>query len=1076
LHGKGILHLADKPDATPATPPRFPERVLAATSGGLFLGTRTPPDAHSGAEHYDWTPVTGLDRDVAFPGGATPKVCDVLWLPGTTADGVIVVAVCAYLQSLGSTRPDPGTALPPNSGVLVSTDGGLRFRWVGGLGPTNRIVGRMSLANVGNRVYVLGAQWPTPAVLRLPDPTVWCVPDITVGSPMASTLSGTPPKLWHPWPEPDLDPELHSQRDYCQAITVRSVGVGTDRVWLGGNWNTKLGEFHGSLWTFDVPSSAPGGTLSAVPNVSAATPASPLDGWVGQDVHADVHCVRVAATSGHVWVGTDGGVYASTEDGAAFTFAPRMTGLATIEVTFVAPHPTSTHYAAIGTQDNGRHMRVGDVVWRETQGGDGGGVAFHPRRSHIVVSQAVSGNYVSAGAPDFVDPLTRERDGARYGDREASDQVSAFYAGVAATAFGSGDAAQFAMGTNRVWFTWDLDGDNADADWRVLPYAPAPGRPAFDPRPDGTDPSDQWGFGVPQGPPLGAGPPDPLGPVLVVKWASETELLVVFQNGVVRWTKSGVNWSARLLVAPVTATVAGHAGLPAGMPMPSPGGTVLTDVAPVPGTHDFYLTTSDGRDGSTDETCLYFVDGTPGEFRPTGLRAQLTVPDPAHAVVVDPTAPTTVYVGTVSGVWRGESASTVPAAPAPVPHAWTLLANGLPDALVQDLSIFHDPAVPDGPRLLRAGLQSRGVWELDLTSNPEPASTYLRVHARDDRRVLPTPLQNPRLRPGVLTVPHASPDISVRPQPGAVAAPAWQFGASAVLHGSFVTPDYQLWTFQTAFRWHHPSILATGLDSRPLRRAVERRRAALHLSAGCQIDRDLWRAVVGGTRLDAALAVSTAPGDPLAVYQTPWSTAVAPALVATEVDLVQCVVPVRVDSANSVWDVFREPCTVDVLIHHRNSRAVPAGEAFVILLWRDGPSQAAVLAADADTANIPDFVRTRLAAEVPGAPAALHPVAALAAWRPVSSGAGTFVHQLPIEVDARLPRAVSINLDLSNPALGRRVALLAITASTADLCTVAPYGIPAPPTPLAPADLVGAWPYAALRVVKLVNRPAGAAP
>ncbi len=1102
LEGKGILHLARRPDHR--MPSGFPAEVLAATSGGLFRGTRNPADVHWTAEHYDWTPVPALDRDVGYPAGSIPPfACDVLWLPGATADGVIVVAVAAELERPGSTQPL--TSTHQGSGVLLSTDGGLHFHWIGALDSAQRIVGRMSLANTGNRVYVLGAQWSTPPPTTpplLPDATVWRIPDITAPSPAATALSGVPPGLWAVSGVPD-QPEFSSQRDYDQAIAVHPVGA-DDRVLLGGNWNHALNHSFASLWCFEVPAAGAGGVLTGIANISNAAAGTPVDGWIGPHVHADVHCVRVAGTSGHVWVGCDGGVYVSTEQGTAFTFAPRVTGLAALEVNFVASHPTSSHFVAIGTQDNGAHVRVGDVVWWQNAFGDAGGVAFHPRRSHIVVSQVSFGTF-AATARDFTQPLSHTVDQPPYGDRE--NLRSAFYSGVAATTIGTADAARFALGTDRVWITENLDGTGGIS-WRVLPYLPAPGAAAADPRPRGSDPPARRGFGVPQGAPLAAGPvgADPLGPVHFLKWASETELLVIFERGLVRWTRSGASWSARLLIGPTGSGGVLVAGLPAGAP--DPANTVLSDLAPVPGGHDFYLATT-GRTGTTDETCLYFADGSPGEFRPTGLRAQLAPLDPAHAVVVDPDDATTVYVGTVSAVWRGVRAATSPPSPSPVGHTWTPMVNGLPDALVQDLSVFHDPARPGGPRLLRAGIQSRGVWELDLTSNPAPAKTYLRVHARDDRRQLPTPLHNPRRRPGATTVAHSSPDIVVRPQPGRVGAtpPGWQFGPTARLTGSFTTPDYQLWTFQTAFRWHHPSIFATGLDSAPLRQMVARHRAALHLT-GAYIDRDLWRAVMAGTlppaavaaglppsaaaaRLDpATFALSTDPAHPLAVYQSPWLSAATPTLIPTEVDLLEGVLPPRIDSAaNEVWEVFLEPNTVDVLVHHRDTHWVEANDAFVILLWRHKPSQAQVLAADTDTALIPDFVATLLNAELPGAPAPARPVPALTQWSAVPTGSGplgTFVHRVGTQLDARMPRAVSIDIDFtagpSAPVVGSRVALLAIAGSVADLCTVAAVGVPTPPAPpavpaaLAPADLVRAWPYTALRVVKLVHRPAGRTP
>ena len=56
--------------------------------------------------------------------------------------------------------------------------------------------------------------------------------------------------------------------------------------------------------------------------------------------------------------------------------------------------------------------------------------------------------------------------------------------------------------------------------------------------------------------------------------------------------------------------------------------------------------------------------------------------------------------------------------------------NGLPEAAVEDLAIFSD----GGLRLLRAGIASRGVWELRARTSPTCADlTYLRAHDDDLR-------------------------------------------------------------------------------------------------------------------------------------------------------------------------------------------------------------------------------------------------------------------------------------------------------------------------------------------------------
>src|SRR5690606_2681866 len=117
---------------------------------------------------------------------------------------------------------------------------------------------------------------------------------------------------------------------------------------------------------------------------------------------------------------------------------------------------------------------------------------------------------------------------------------------------------------------------------------------------------------------------------------------------------------------------------------------------------------------------------------------------PAFAVVVDPDDLTVVYVGTSVGVWKGEL-TFVDGLPQ---WDWEIFSNGLPDAYVQDLAFFKD----GDTKLLRAALQARGVWEVDLSAVPSPPRrTYLRAHAFDTRRRTPAALIDPESK----TIPPA---------------------------------------------------------------------------------------------------------------------------------------------------------------------------------------------------------------------------------------------------------------------------------------------------------------------------------
>ncbi|HZC26437.1 MAG TPA: hypothetical protein VE287_05395, partial [Actinopolymorphaceae bacterium] len=809
LEGLGVFGLARDPAATAGqtTAPGL-DRVMAATSGGLFLGTRRPAaPPHNG--EFTWSAVPALGTFMALTGGRQPLVTQVLWIAhGADPNGRILVAVALGLDS-------PGGRAPAGSGVAYTDDLGATFHWVTNLDPTATgvasIVGRMSFANPeADRVYVLGdrelRQTPYTTVASL-----WRIPAAGGATPTAEAIAGVP-EVWH------TNSLGKNQRDYDQAIAVDVVG-GVDRVYLGGN----TAPDGASVWCVDVsvgPALVPTAGVSRT-GVPPGGDGATMGGLIGNTIHPDVHMIRFAGAhpNRQVWVATDGGPFVSTQAGRVNTFAPRATGMAAVEVNFIASHPTSSHFAAIGVQDNGRQSRVGDVVWEDTMGGDGGGTVFHPILSQVIFSQFHNAQWESDPYAGVANPLVQDSPTGLDLAADRESNLSAFYSGAAAVRRTS-SSARLALGTNRVWLTDNLGSTDPNT-WNVLPY---PAGPVANPRAGGRDLPASRGVGVPGGGPLpvvtnGTGP---LGAVVTMKWASPTSLLVVFANGVVRWTQNPTDgrWTARVLVAP-----AGVALTPAVTDAPDPALSMLSDLAPVPGTDDFYLVTTGSLGAATVDTCLFFDDAS-SSFFPTTLRGQLPPLDPAYAVVVDPKSATNVYVGTVTGVWSGVRGAGPPTPGNPWPHAWATDVNGLPTTAVQDLDIWVDPTgTANSPRLLRAAFQSSGVWERNLNATTEPKRTYLRVHARDDRRRLPTPMANPRIRPTrPLVVPFASRDIMIRPRANPAVAPAWQFGPTGNID-LLNAPAYQLWTFQTAFRWIYPSVNADGTWNSAFEKLVELHRS-----------------------------------------------------------------------------------------------------------------------------------------------------------------------------------------------------------------------------------------------------------
>ncbi len=965
-----------------------------------------------------------------------------------------------------------------HTGVAVSDNHGGAFRWVtinftAGLPATSRVVGRMSMAanEDANAVYVLGEVTTNPGgagnQLR---PHVWRIGNPAVAAPAAPTanaLGGAPSnaRLW-----------TH-QRDYDQAIAVTTrttnpgpAAVKVDRVYIGGSligYTNGLDNWNASLWAFDVS----GANLIASPGVSDKTSGgvkhgANIPGLIGNGIHPDVHAIRAAGSGNarHLWVACDGGVFVSLRNGQTNTFASRNVGLASIETEFVACHPSSSHFAMLGCQDNGRQVRVGESVWelKADMQGDGGGVIFHPVQSHYVMGQFAQADWACDPKSRYRPPIVKPSSGA-----DAEDSASAFYSGIDAIRRTDGNMARIALGTNRVWVTDNLGTRNKNT-WRVLPITPQPAAPPVgppspptplawrDPRPGNRHPSTaaNQAFGVPTGPALGA--------VLTVKWVNPTTLLALYRNGIIKYTEgNGHRWtSATLFTTGMAAPAA---------PLVRPAATFFTDIAPVPGKDDFYLTctgqTSNWkpavpavtttpvtaakpavRPTAAADSC-FFYDSSAKGFRTTGLGAALPIPtglaaspiDPAYSVVVDPSNENHIYVGTVTGVWRGVKAGTN----ANPTWTWSLFANGLPQSTVQDLKFWTAPEgeAANRPRLLRAALQSRGVWEVNLAAQ-EASRTYLRVHERDDRRILPTPMKNPRRHPGARDVAvYRSPDITIRPRSPVLNKPSFRRTLS---NGRF---KYQLWTFQTAFRWLMPSVIPNGEWSDQFADLVERYRRANNIPnpGRRRVDRALWDHVMNAAIDEAGQA---------GVYRAPWQNVTAPNLPGSEIDLIESVVPRR--DRRNIWQVYREQSTVDILLHHRDTRPVPANGAAAILLWREDRSHTRLLANDCG--SLIAYAKSQFT----NSPQQNPPNN----WRVARDVNNAVLHKLSIPLAARMPRSVEIDIDLSGVANGRRVLLLALAGSTTDPFDAAAAG----PTDSV-SNFVRNWPHAAARIISVWNRP-----
>lgn len=570
-------------------------------------------------------------------------------------------------------------------------------------------------------------------------------PSAALASMTATVVTGVPASLFR---------SASDQSEYDMALTVHPARA--DRIFVGGATEMIDGTYNASLYRLDV--------------TSATTVA---DTQIGGGVHADVHALAVtsAPSAGHhsLWVGCDGGVFLSDRDGDPGTFVARNNALATLQPGFVACHPTNAGLLAAGFQDNGTCDRVGDTVWRERFEGDGGGVVYDPAAENRYFRQYTQADWASSDGHGS-GPVHRL--GSLRGGTEG--EQSLFYSGAASLTHGG--TTHLVIGTNRLWWSPDW-GDT----WATVPTGTDPRGALFpdlvqdvlsppeQPSTDCCTPTFATASSV-----IGCrlqALPDADGKHRVRLYALWTGGIAVFEAS--RATDSTGAWTWRATAtlpsrdarngteSSDVASGAPTAFLPTAYPIEKKIRTTATDLVPhdrTTGPHGSCYVTALGTNGVDT---LWWYDGN-AQVVPCGLRntphGTWTVPadrvrSPALSVAVHPTDPSVVFVGTSVGVVRGVLSLTA----GQPSWTWTTFDNGLPEAAVQDLSTFHDGEL----MLLRAALQARGVWEVDLTAPVTAPATYLRVYASDTRRRRTTPLSGPATRgePGLRY--DASPDIVV---------------------------------------------------------------------------------------------------------------------------------------------------------------------------------------------------------------------------------------------------------------------------------------------------------------------------
>jgi hypothetical protein len=1017
LRGAGVFSLVEDP-ATVGQP--GVGALVAATTRGLQV--RTP-----GVAGEPWSLVTVAAWEAPNgPGSALAVVTDVVWVRTGAGDRLWVVVAGANVDQRirGLWRSDNGVAGPfvrvplPGSATVA---GRTRLRRLAlAAAPSNQAI-----------VYVLGN-----------GPRLWRVD----GDATIRRAALVPGQLF------GGDP---GQSEYDMAIAVDPAN--SEQIMLGGSVVTSAIDntsFAAALYRFSLrlPAPAPAGQWT-----TTYTGGNQFDrSWVGAEVHADVHRIRwvrpAAAAAGEVLVCCDGGIWRSTADGAPLSFSSRAAGLGVTEPTYLASHPTQPGLVIVGVQDNGTQLRIGESVWQQLfRSGDGGGVAFDPGASERLIAQAIQAQWQDQTGR-INNPTWRTGVNAAHATETNATRM---YSNAAVLRRADG-VTQLAVGTNRIWYS---------EQWlrTFLGPAPAVGVWAFTvlavTLPSRTDPRagdapDTATDVLPAGP-MPAGTLDPLASgIRVLRWAEwpqadpalphNIRLYALMWGAVHRLDRNPNNGRytrTQIYRRPVAPPVPGAA---AGPNLPSAGS--LNDLAvhqPAAGPHgSFYLATANPIEP------IWWFDGT-GTWHPCTLGAPppagLGVTATGYAVTVDPAHPEIVYAGTSIGVFRG----TLALGGGGPTWNWVPFTNGLPEAAVQDLELVTYPT-PDGAgtiRLLRAAVQSRGVWEVDPDADLVPL-TYLRAHPYDTRRLLPTPMADPQRGRAAVDAEwhldwadargrdfragpagpaphpdgtpvgtfswHAGPDIRIRPAPGS-APPGAPMTAAAPWTARPVD-RYQLWSLQTALHAIDPRIVPDGRWTGTFRRRLRTIRTARGMSDQARVDVGLW----GHADVQAGF------------WADPWADG-GP----TELDLVERVVGQATPRPGGPMAAAVSPASVairagrarvEVCVHHRGAAALPAASVAVLLLTLPLPADPAtwpLLPGIALTAVTPALQAAMAAVGAGGGPL---PAAALPAGYAVAD-VGVAIRRPATDVATARPAVVSFDLDLTATPPGTRLLLLALVAA-----------------------------------------------
>ena len=371
----------------------------------------------------------------------------------------------------------------------------------------------------------------------------------------------------------------------------------------------------------------------------------------GGFLHADTHALSFFADGNTLYLGNDGGAYVTTQITAA---NPSFTALnSTLGLTQFYPglsiHPTNASVAIGGTQDNGTAIYSGALTWNQVACGDGGYTAI-----------------------DFITPATMYAACQQFNIFKSTSSGTFGSWNVALNGINTGDRVDFIpplvmdpsnsqtlyFGTNRVYQT-----TNGASRWTAI-------------SPDLTGGNSFFGV---------------LSTIAVAPHNSNTVYVGTMDNRVQVTTNAGAG--------PSSTWTNVSAGLPP---------RVVTHVAVDPTISTTAYATFSGFTGFGDNLGHVFKTTNRGSAW-TDISGDLPN-TPINFLVIDPDAPSTLFVATDVGVFYSATGGT----------SWTSLVNRLPRIAVLGLTL-HKPS-----GTLRASTHGRGAWDIniaDFTPGPPSVTT-----------------------------------------------------------------------------------------------------------------------------------------------------------------------------------------------------------------------------------------------------------------------------------------------------------------------------------------------------------------